>query len=127
MSEAWAVTETDRAIAERHQASRDIVDSHGKEFAQKWLAGLIAAIRGLGEIPGPRAWRRSEAEGERRRMEVRVRIYGGPGRKPSRAVSYCIVYSVHDPAPGETEGLVQILRVVHVATEEAARFGADAL
>ena len=91
MSPRWAVIETDKAKAERHQAAKDIADS-------------------------------VEAEEACRRMEVRLLVYGGPGKKPARAVSYSVLYSVHDPALGETDGLVQILRIVHASSEEAARF-----
>lgn len=118
----WEVIESDRAKAERQKVADELVESHGKEFADRWTDGLLDAIYGLERMPGPRAWHRVEAEEERRRMEVRLLVYGGPGRRPARAVSYSILYSVHDPAPGESDGVVNILRIVHAASEEAARF-----
>lgn len=103
----WAVIESDKAKAERRQAVRDISASHGEEFAERWQDGILDAIYGLERMPGPRAWHRVEAEEERRRMEVRLLVYGGPGKRP---------------APGESDGVVNILRIVPAASEEAARF-----
>lgn len=121
----WRVDRTERAEAEQHQAFLDVGRKRGEEWADLWYRGLLEAIEDLGGGLGPRAWHRVEAETERRGVEVRARIYHGPGRRSKRSISYCILYSVADPDLGEEVGQVWILRIVPARGGAAASFLSD--
>lgn len=122
----WDVYESNEAIADRKAALKDVAQERGTDYALRWHAGLIAALHNLGEFPGPRAWKRVESEEQRLGGEVRMVVYGGPGRKPVRAVSYCILYAVYNNLLGEEGGGVRILRIVRAAGEEANQWSLGA-
>jgi plasmid stabilization system protein ParE len=117
---SWDILITDRAEADIDALIISLYARQGTFYAGRWHRELLLTIDSLAEFPGPRAFPLSEAESERRRMEVRRRVYGGPDRHPLSSVSCQIIFSVSDPSQGEQQGLVQILRILRAQGQEAA-------
>lgn len=116
----WQVIETEPAEAEKEALFLSINERRGPEYAERWYAGLIRAIRTLAEFPGPRSFPPSIPESERRREDIRYRIYGGPDRKAQASVSCHVFFTVFDARQGEESGRILILRVVRSVTESTS-------
>jgi plasmid stabilization system protein ParE len=118
---SWEIFVTEPAEAEKEACFLRINHLRGPAYAKQWYAGLLAAIRVLGEFPGPRSFPQSHTESERRREEVRYRIYGGPNTKATLSVSCHIFFAIFDARQGEESGRILILRIVGSQTETASQ------
>jgi plasmid stabilization system protein ParE len=117
---SWRIEETDGFDAERQQAFLYLIRVAGPDYAGRWLTGLVRAIAALAEFPGPRAHALQELASERFRVEVRRLPYDGPGHRRRGGTRYRILFSVADPAYGELEGVIRILRIRHSSADEGA-------
>ena len=115
----WEVRLTDRAHDERDALFLRVGQRRGVDFARRWWDGLLKATDGIAEFPGPRSYPRSVEESERRRADVRVRLYRGPDKKPTASVACHIFFALYDPQQGEDVGRVIVLRVIGAGTQEA--------
>lgn len=109
-SPAWELLVTDIAEAEREALFLSIGRQRGPEYARRWLDRLVQATEAITTFPGPRSFPGNTPESERRRAEVRTRLYHGPDRQNSPAVACKIVFSVYDPTQQDEFGQVRILR-----------------
>ena len=115
----WEVRLSDRAHAERDTLFLRVGQRRGADYARRWWDGLLKATDSIAEFPGPRSYPRSIEESERRRADVRVRLYHGPDKKPSPSVACHIFFALYDPQQGEDAGRVIVLRVIGAGTQEA--------
>lgn len=77
-----------------------ISETYGPEQAGRWYSGLLDAIQRLSLFPyGYQALPQNK--------EVRRMLYG----------QYRVLYRVVEPEPGELEGTVRILRILHGARQ----------
>jgi hypothetical protein len=44
-------------------------------------------------------------------------LYHGPGKKRRSGTPYRVLFTVIEPAPGEDEGVIRVLRILHGAAE----------
>ena len=116
----WDLHLTDLAHAERDALFLTIGRVRGADYARRWWEGLLKVTDGIIEFPGPRSFTMNVAESERRRVEVRMRLYRGPDRKNPEWVSCTIVFSVYDPTQQDPDsGQVRVLRYVAAKTLQA--------
>lgn len=115
----WSVRESEPAESEREKAFLRVQRLRGSEYAALWHQGLLQAIYSLPEPLGPRAWPQDLEESERRGQEVRYRLYSGPDRRRPSRLAYHLLFTLFDPAAGEEEGSVLILRVVSATAGES--------
>ena len=92
----------------------------GPDYAARWDEGLSVAIESLGDFPGPRSFPRAVQESEKRRADIRMRLYSGPDKKPTPSVACHVVFALYDPVQEETEGRVLVLRVIGTRTQDAS-------
>lgn len=111
---------TEVAEAEREALFLNIGRIRGADFARRWFEGLIDATDQIVEFPGPRSFPSAHAESERRREEIRYRIYGGPDKRRALPVSCHIFFALLDARQGEDSGRVLVLRVIASMREETA-------
>lgn len=116
----WELSQTEPAEAEREALFLNVNQNRGPEYAERWYAGLLKTIRTIAEFPGPRSFPSSFTESERRREEIRYRIYAGPDKKNAPSVSCHVFFAVFDARQGEESGRVLILRVVRFVGETAS-------
>lgn len=122
----WEVILTDVAHAERDVLFLTIGQARGAEYARRWWDGMLSATDGIAEFPGPRSFPKNGPESERRRAEVRTRLYRGPDRKNPEWVGCKIVFSIYDPTQQDPDaGQVRILRYVGVKTKSAQEIMSD--
>ena len=108
----YHVETSDRAAAEREAAFLRMVRL-SPETAGRWLSGLLDAVASLAEFPGPRSHSIAQ-ENDRFDVEVRRLLYYGPGGRRGGSV-YRVLFHVIEPAEGETQGVVRVLRILHAA------------
>ena len=124
----WTVTRKETIEAEVDLLLARVARLRGVDYATRWDEGLSVAIESLGDFPGPRSFPRVIGESERRRADVRMRLYSGPDKKPAPSVACHIVFALYDPVqgeaselhPDETEGRVLVLRVIGTRTQAAS-------
>jgi plasmid stabilization system protein ParE len=109
-SPVWELMVTDIADAEREALFLSIGRQRGPEYARRWLDSLVDATNAILMFPGPRSCPTNSYESERRRAEVRTRLYRGPDSQNPAAVACKIVFSVYDPTQQQETGQVRILR-----------------
>ena len=115
----WVVFKNEEIELDIDLLTSRVARLRGPDYVARWDEGLSVAIESLADFPGPRSFPQSIEESERRRVEVRCRIYGGPDKKPMPSVTCHIFFAVYDPAQGEEAGRVRILRVLGAGTEAA--------
>ena len=103
--------EKDRDDAFLRLSSRDPI------YAARWLAGLDHAIAELADFPGPRSHAIDDFASNRFGIEVRRMLYHGPGTRRSTRTPYRVLFTIIEPAPGEDEGIVRVLRILHGASD----------
>ncbi|WP_184193804.1 type II toxin-antitoxin system RelE/ParE family toxin [Armatimonas rosea] len=116
----WVVLRTERAEIDIDQLASRVARLRGPEYVGRWDEGLSVAIDSLADFPGPRSFPRNIEESERRRAEVRVRLYNGPDKKPATSVACHIFFALYDPTQGEETGRVLVLRVIGTRTQAAS-------
>ena len=120
----WEVSLTDLAHAERDALFLTIGRARGADYARRWWDGLLKATDGIVEFPGPRSFPMNIAESERRRVEVRVRLYRGPDRQNPEWIPCTILFAVYDPTQQDPDiGKVLVLRYVGAKTLQAQQLG----
>lgn len=117
----WEVILTDVADGEREALFLNIGKARGPDYARRWLTSLVDTTDAIAEFPGPRSFPQSHTESERRREEVRYRIYGGPDKKSVSSISCHIFFAIFDARQGEESGRILILRIVGSLTETASQ------
>lgn len=120
----YRVEPTELAEAERDAVYLRLNRLFGPEYAARWLTGLMQAMNALGEFPGPRSHPRDEKTSERLRVGVRRMLYHGPGKRRS-GTPYRVLFTINEPAPGENEGVVRVLRILHGAADPFSPEPAD--
>jgi plasmid stabilization system protein ParE len=115
----WTVTRKETIEAEVDLLLARVARLRGVDYATRWDEGLSVAIESLGDFPGPRSFPRVIGESERRRADVRMRLYSGPDKKPAPSVACHIIFALYDPVQDETEGRVLVLRVIGTRTQAA--------
>lgn len=95
----YRVVFTEPAEVDRDNAYLRRSHLKGPEDANRWYAQLAATVLSLEQMP------RRGTVVERFEGDVRRIIFG------RGSSAYLIVYRVFEPAEGETEGLVQVLRI----------------
>lgn len=115
----WLVIKNEEIELEADKLLFRVAQLRGPEYASRWYDALIVAMDSLGDFPGPRSYPQNIAESERRRAEVRMRLYSGPDKKPAPSLACHIVFAVYDPRQGEEEGRVRILAVIGARTQAA--------
>jgi plasmid stabilization system protein ParE len=118
---AWEVILTDVAEGERESLFLNVGKARGPDYARRWLTSLVDTTDAIAEFPGPRSFPQSHPESERRREEVRYRIYGGPDKKTTLSVSCHIFFAIFDPRQGEESGRILILRIIGSQTEATSQ------
>jgi plasmid stabilization system protein ParE len=118
----YAVFVTDRAEADVQNAALRIACLLGPDYTARWQSDLEQALAALANFPGPRSHARDEKASELYGYEVRRLLYFGPSTRPearrsrrSSGTAYRVLFTILPPAPGETESLIRILRVLHGA------------
>jgi plasmid stabilization system protein ParE len=88
----------------------------GPRVAAEWLKGLDNAIADLANFPGPRSHTIDDLASNRFGVEVRRMLYYGPTGRRS-GTPYRVLFTIIEPAPGENEGVVRVLRILHGASD----------
>ena len=118
-SPAWELMVTDIADAEREALFLSIGRQRGPEYARRWLDSLVDATNAIITFPGPRSFPINPYESERRRAEVRTRLYRGPNHLNPVSVACKIVFSAYDPTQQQETGQVRILRYLKAQGQAA--------
>lgn len=123
---SWIVLRGEEVEVDIDNLASRVARLRGPDYAARLDEGLSVAMESLGDFPGPRSYPLNTEESERRRAEVRMRLYSGPDRggsnrrkKPVPSVACHIVFAVYDPRQGEEEGRVRILAVIGARTRAA--------
>jgi plasmid stabilization system protein ParE len=116
---SWIVLINEEVEIDIDNLASRVARLRGPDYAARWDEGLSVAMDSLADFPGPRSYPQNIAESERRRAEVRMRLYSGPDKKPAPSVACHIVFAVYDPRQGEEEGRVRILAVIGTRTQAA--------
>lgn len=117
----YAVFVTDRAEADVQNAALRIARLLGPDYAARWQSDLEQTLAELARFPGPRSHARNDAARDLYGYEVRRLLYFGPSAQPDRGrprragTPYRVLFTILPPAPGETESLIRVLRVLHGA------------
>lgn len=117
---SWFVSKVERVELDIDLLATRVARLRGPDYVARWDEGLSVAIESLADFPGPRSFPQSIEESERRRAEVRYRIYSGPDKKPAPSVACHIFFAVYDPRQGEEAGNVVVLRVIGTRTQAAS-------
>ena len=115
----WELMVSDLAEAERETLFLSIGRQRGPEYARRWLDSLVDVTNAIVAFPGPRSHPRNSSESERRRAEVRTRLYRGPDRQNPSTVACKIVFSIYDPTQQQETGQVRILRYLKAQGQDA--------
>lgn len=118
----YAVFVTDRAEADVQNAALRIARLLGPDYAARWQSDLEQALAQLAHFPGPRSHARDEEASALYGYEVRRLLHFGPSARPERdrprrdsGTAYRVLFAILAPAPGESESLIRVLRVLHGA------------
>lgn len=112
----YRIERTERAEMDQDDAFLRLNRLLGPRAAGDWLAGLVKAVAGLVEFPSPRSHAIDEAAGDRYGLEVRRMLYFGSRNRRSHT-PYRVLFTIIEPAPGEDEGVVRVLRILHGASD----------
>lgn len=115
----WIIVRNEEVEIDIDNLASRVARLRGPDYAARWDEGLSLAMDSLADFPGPRSYPRNIPDSERRRAEVRMRLYGGPDKKSAPSVACHIVFAVYDPRQGEEEGRVRVLAVVGTRTQAA--------
>ena len=116
---SWIILRSEEVEIDIDTLASRVARLRGPDYAARWDEGLSVAMESLGDFPGPRSYPLNVAESERRRAEVRMRLYSGPDKKPAPSLACHIVFAVYDPRQGEEEGRVRVLAVIGTRTQAA--------
>jgi plasmid stabilization system protein ParE len=108
----YSVSSSDEAEADIDKAYLFVQRSNGPEFTAQWLAELRAAIRSIPEPLGPRAHAIDEEVSRRYGVEVRRKLYYGPGARRNRT-PYRILFFIVAPLEAGDETVIRVLRILH--------------
>lgn len=109
----YRVDVSDPADAEAEEAVLWLARRVSPEYAGRWYAGLLRALRGLSAFPTRHPPAR---ENDRYDVQVRRMLYFGPGKRRS-GTPYRVLFHVIEPSGGEGEGVVRVLHVYHGAQQ----------
>ncbi len=118
----YAVFVTDRAEADAQNAALRLARQLGPDYVARWQSDLEKALAELAHFPGPRSHARDEEASALYGYEVRRLLYFGPSTQPGQnrtrrgsGAAYRVLFTIMPPAPGESESLIRVLRVLHGA------------
>jgi len=111
----YVVAEVERVDVDREAVFLRLL-SRDPDYAARWLKSLNRAIARLADFPGPRAHAVDAAASARYGLEARRMLYHGPGKRRA-ATPYRVLFTVIEPAPGESEGIIRVLRILHGASD----------
>nr|WP_309695383.1 hypothetical protein [Armatimonas sp.] len=117
---SWIIVRNEEVEIDIDNLASRVARLRGPDYAARWDEGLSVAMDSLADFPGPRSYPQNVPESERRRAEVRMRLYSGPDKKPAPSMSCHIVFAVYDPRQGEEEGRVRVLAVIGTRTQDAS-------
>ena len=108
----YEVAFSDRAAEDRERAYLYLAWFLGPDFVDGWDTALGRVIAQLGEFPGPRANPVDEEVSLIFGRETRRLLFAGT-RSHRLRTAYRVLYVVIEPAQGEAEGAIRVLRILH--------------
>ncbi len=111
----YVVVEAERIEKDKERAAIRLLQRNPDRAAQ-WLASLDLAIAELADFPGPRSHPKEEDASDRFGVEVRRMLYHGPSKRRS-GTPYRVLFTIIEPPPGEDEGVIRVLRILHGASD----------